>query len=162
MRKAKRLEFIGPREICSIMHNLIRNRVTERDIRDWLQNNGYEGGSAKLESVELHAIQRPGWKQLFRFAGMIRRQSNDADDVAPKVPVWGAVLDDERQSDAKRTQVFLFETEQDQLGKLKELSSGMLTSNRSGENASVRMLFVMAFFAVLVFLLIAMVKSFYE
>lgn len=144
------------------MPNSIRNRVTERDIRDWLQENGYEGGSAKLESVELHAIQRPGWKQLFRFSGMIRRQSKDVEQPPPKVPVWGVVLDDERQSDGMRTRVLLFETEKEQLGKLEELSAGMLTATRSGEKANLWMLFVMAFFAIVVLLLIAAVKSFYE
>ena len=142
------------------MPNLIRNRVTERDLRDWLQENGYEGGSANLESVELHAIKRPGWKQLFRFTGKIRKQSADEDEVLPKVLFWGVAIDDERLPVDARTKVLLFETEGEQLGKLNELSADMLTASRSGEGNGIWMLFVVAIFAVSIFLVIAMVKRF--
>lgn len=36
-------------------------------IRQHLTENGYFGGTAKLKSVRLVAIQRPGWLQVYRF-----------------------------------------------------------------------------------------------
>ena len=45
----------------------IGNKSAEKDIRDWLAENGYLGKSAKFGEIELHAIKRPGWRQIFRF-----------------------------------------------------------------------------------------------
>ena len=45
----------------------IGNRVTEKDIRDWLDANGFVGRTAKINDLELHAIERPGWVQVFEF-----------------------------------------------------------------------------------------------
>jgi len=145
------------------MPDLIRYRVTERDIRDWLQENGYEGGSALLDSVELYAIKRPGWKKLFRFAGKTRKQSTDPDEVLPKDTVWGVLLEDERQPYGKRAQVILCDSEEDQQDRLDELSVDMLTVTKTRESwPGVWVLVVLAFVSVLGLLLIAMVKRLYE
>ena len=44
----------------------------EKSIRRHLSQNGYYGNSAKLRSVRLVAVQRPGWRQVFRFEATAR------------------------------------------------------------------------------------------
>jgi hypothetical protein len=134
---------------------LIRNRVTERDIRDWMSKNGYEGGSANLELVELHAIERPGWKQLFRFEAKVRKKAPASEELPAKAYVWGVVLDDERKSGSERTQVAIFESEEKQLKQLERLSDGMLTANHNRDRTdggwmvlAIAVLFVLVFFAI--------------
>lgn len=150
------------------MSKHIRNRVTERDIRDWLQFNGYESGSAILNDVELHAIQRPGWKQLFRFSGKIRLgydagEANIVDDPPDRNSVWGVVLTDERKPAHKQTEVFLLDSESAQRQLLQELSADMLTASDSESRVfGVWSLLGMALFFAAVLFLIAMVKSYYE
>ena len=45
----------------------IGNKVTEKDIRDHLTANGYYGRSAEIRGLNLVAVQRPGWLQVFSF-----------------------------------------------------------------------------------------------
>ena len=60
----------------------IGNRVTEKDIRDWLDSNQYLGSTATITDLELHAIRRPGWVQVFRFEVEARiRQECDTDET---------------------------------------------------------------------------------
>ena len=33
------------------------NRVTEKDIRQWLDDNEFQGNSAQINDLELHAIK---------------------------------------------------------------------------------------------------------
>ncbi len=68
------------------MPNFFRNRVTEQDIREWMDQNGYQGSSAILDSVDLFALQRPGWKQLFRFQGKVRKRALDDDQPQDRRP----------------------------------------------------------------------------
>ena len=72
------------------MKSLIGNKVAEKDIRDWLSKNGYQGKPAKFTEIELHAIQRPDWLQIFRF----ELRTITAEDR--KVQLFGAMLSDER------------------------------------------------------------------
>ena len=46
---------------------LIGNKFVEHDLRAWLDGGDYYGRSAELEELELAAVQRPGWVQVFRF-----------------------------------------------------------------------------------------------
>ena len=39
---------------------LLRNRVTEKDLRDWFSRQGWDGKSGSVEELELIAIERPG------------------------------------------------------------------------------------------------------
>ena len=145
------------------MPNLIRNRVTERDIRDWLQANGYEGGSATLESVELYAIKRPDWQQLLRFTGKVRPQSNDDDEIPPKVAVWGVALEDERESTGQQTRVILCDSLEEQQRHLEELSADMLKARRPEDRAvSGTALLAMIGFGLVLLFLIATIRQFYE
>ena len=69
---------------------LIGNKVTESEIRRWLVDRNYGARSAVFEEVELVAIQRPGWVQVFRF--QLTAKTPDG----RKVPLYGALRDDGR------------------------------------------------------------------
>lgn len=121
------------------MKTLIGNRVTEKDIRDWLNLNGFQGKLAKISSLELFAIARPGWKQLFSFDLIAKigpaKKMNDSPmdrDTSSEKRYWGVVLDDERIKNLEqRTQVWLFDTSEEQQSKLAESSIGMTARNRN-------------------------------
>lgn len=70
---------------------LVGNKIAEKDLRDWLQKNGYWGRSATIEDLELIAVRRPGWEQVFRFRARAKRQERgEWDDLR------GLIRDDER------------------------------------------------------------------
>ena len=103
------------------------NRATEKDIRDWLNTRGYAGQSADFSELELHAIQRPGWKQLFRFS------VEAADESGQRQKLYGCVMDDER----KRTEVYAFENVNRQRFELNRLAQDMLPAgSRRGSGNS--------------------------
>ena len=79
---------------------IISNKVAEKDIRTYLSSNGYFGRSAKFEELELHAIERPGWLQVFRF----KVRAKNVDDQWKLL--FGAMKDDER---FKLCEIELFE-----------------------------------------------------
>jgi len=72
------------------MRSLIGNKASEKDIRDWLSENGFLGGSAKFTEIELHAIKRPGWLQIFRF------EFSGLTKDSERVKLYGAMRSDER------------------------------------------------------------------
>ena len=116
----------------------IGNRVTEKDIRDWLDANGFVGTTARINDLELYAIERPGWVQVFEFQARLKAAGQDRGFEAEVEPGWierfGVVLDDERKrTDSLRTQVWIFEDKQAQQAKLESVSDGMLLRN-SGAN----------------------------
>jgi hypothetical protein len=98
---------------------MVRNRATEKDIKTWLDANGWVASTAKFHEIELHAIRRPGWKQIFRFHCDVKSRNNQS-----WVRLWGAVWDDETQlKSLSRTKVVVFEDEAargDQLAKWSE------------------------------------------
>ena len=114
------------------MKNLIGNKVAEKDLREWLSLHGYYGSSAKIEELELHAIQRPGWNQVFRFT--VNAKSRDGDWRM----LYGCIRDDERYSSLE---IRVFWDKGEQLRRLSEWSTGMLTrqSSRSDAVASLPM-----------------------
>ena len=69
---------------------MFKNRATETDIKAWLDANGWYSGSAKFHEIELHAIRRPGWLQVFRFRCEVKSRSDQQ-----WAQLWGAVKDDE-------------------------------------------------------------------
>ncbi len=101
---------------------LIRNGFTEKDIRDWLDQHGYHGRSARLDHVELHAIQRPGWLQIFRFAGQAKRAGGKE-----WTAILGVVRDDERY---RRTDVMIFDSSVAQQAQLDTWSAGLIVRRR--------------------------------
>lgn len=99
----------------SLLSSRVRNRVTERDIRDWLTRHGFAGDSATLVEVELHAIKRPGWQQIFRFSG------SAIDAGEKRVALFGIVEDDERY---RKTEITLYENARDRAVALRRVSEG--------------------------------------
>ena len=54
------------------------DRDMELAIRKHLSENGFFGGTAKLQNVRLVAVQRPGWLQVFRFEATARLRVDDS------------------------------------------------------------------------------------
>lgn len=59
------------------------DREMELAIRKHLNENGFFGGTAKLQNVRLVAVQRPGWLQVFRFEATARVRPNEPADNEP-------------------------------------------------------------------------------
>lgn len=135
------------------------NRVTEKDIRDWLDNHDLIGRTAIVADLELHAIQRPGWVQVFRFR--LRVKERMAEDSGNPDSIWldrvGVVLDDERKkTQAQRTQIWIFDNEDQQAEKLEEVSRGMITCRNSNSRKPSKLIWLIGF---VVFVLVALIVS---
>ena len=100
---------------------MFRNRVTELDIRKALTNSGWVGRSAKFEELELHAIRRPGWLQIFRFSVEAKSSENDL-----WVNLYGVAKDDETRIGKSKTDVQVFENESERQALLDEWSANMI------------------------------------
>lgn len=75
------------------MTTLLRHGSAEKDIRDYLTENGYYGRSARFDELELHGIERPGWLQVFRFSVRVKPAKPGSDQW---LLLFGAMRDDER------------------------------------------------------------------
>ena len=103
---------------------MIGNKTAERDIRDYLSENGYYGNSAKFTELEIHAIARPGWLQVFRF-------SVEAKSVEDGwVTLYGAMKDDER---FKLNEIQMFENCNRRAYQLSTWSEGLLRPRYEGD-----------------------------
>lgn len=132
------------------MKNLIGNRVTEKDLRQWLDNNGYDGCSARFQELELHAIKRPGWIQVFRFAVHTRFGGSP-------LLLFGVVRDDERRG----MQVFVDKKLSARQSRLAEWSAGMASCrNENIKPASVAQMMFFATIMVSIVLVIAIATIF--
>lgn len=100
---------------------LLRNRVTEEEIRDYLQANGFRGPSARFDYVELIAIERPGWVQVFEFRVRVFDEDENVHHLL------GVLRSDERKS----MKIFLTESEAEQAKTMEEWSVGLITLQRS-------------------------------
>ncbi|MEW4526234.1 hypothetical protein [Maioricimonas sp. JC845] len=96
---------------------MIGNRVTERDVRDFLLSEGYLGNGARFLELELVAIQRPGWVQVFRFAVLATHPERGRQQL------FGLVRDDERH----QTTIRLFDDEWQRDALLAEWSTDLIT-----------------------------------
>lgn len=103
------------------MQTFIANKAAEKDIRDWLSQNGFRGKSAKFTELELHAIQRPGWLQIFRF----ELQAFTADSL--QVQLFGAMHADERYG---RPKIVVHEDVTMRDEQLADWSAGLITQRR--------------------------------
>ncbi|MFK7767777.1 MAG: hypothetical protein AB8B55_11190 [Mariniblastus sp.] len=140
----------------------IGNRVTEHDIRNWLDESGMIGRTAVITELELHAIKRPGWVQVFRFCVRVKQrpEDDDEDSTPPWVDRVGVVLDDERKkSQNSKTKIWLFESEEEQIEKLAEVSEGLITCRKNLSTQPGQLLWLVGFF-VFVLLGIAVASSF--
>ena len=126
------------------MNSPFKNRVTEKDIRLWLDDNGFVGRTAKIEDLELYAIKRPGWAQVFDFKISCQIQERvlepwrDEDEEDTLSPRWidrlGVVFDDERNRSPKlKTQIWIFEDPDEQQIKLDLLSDDMIVRNSKSD-----------------------------
>ena len=116
---------------------LVRNRSTEKDVRDYLQVNGFSGPSARFDYLELKAIERPGWVQVFKFS------VGALDDEGQLHQLLGVARDDER----KGIEVFLSESEAEVDRVLSEWSANLITLRR--ERSKLTPLFLTVFGLIL-------------
>ena len=100
---------------------LVGNRVTEKDIRDYFDREGFVGSSARFMELELHAIKRPGWQQVFRFRCSVTTEDGE------RRQCFGAVFDDERYS----TEFWLGDTKEGWEEQLESWSQEMITCGRN-------------------------------
>ena len=98
---------------------LIGNKVTEKDIRDYLTENGYYGRSAVIRDLNLTAVQRPGWIQVFQFEVRAKSVEGEWRDL------FGTCRDDEA---AEEFNVFLSPDRSDRDGQVATWSEGLLTT----------------------------------
>ena len=98
----------------------IGNRVTEKDVRDHLNRCGYHGDSANILQLELVAIERPGWAQVFSFHTDVTPIQGD------RVRLYGVVDDDERRG----TSVHLTPDPDERQRVLERVSRGRITLQR--------------------------------
>jgi hypothetical protein len=95
----------------------VKDRETDRIIRTWLKGNGYNSSTAALHLIELFAIQRPGWKQIYRVCG----NAENAEGV--RVPLFAVVNVDERRG---APEVVVFHKMADQVKYLRKATEGFI------------------------------------
>ena len=98
---------------------LIGNKVTEKDIRDYLTENGYYGRSAVMRDLTLTAVQRPGWVQVFQFEVRAKSVEGEWQDL------FGACRDDEA---AEEFDVYLSPNQSERDEQLATWSEGLFTT----------------------------------
>ncbi|MEM9940771.1 MAG: hypothetical protein AAF939_04205 [Planctomycetota bacterium] len=138
----------------------IGNRVTEKDIRDWLPSRGYESRSAKISELDLYAIQRPGWLQIFRFRLKAIRLGNSEDedhddDSNQFFEFYGIVQDDERKRKlADRTQIQIYRTLVEQEEQLEIVAKDLIKCRRN-DSSQLPVIILIGFVGLTVAALIA-------
>lgn len=112
-----------------MLDRLYNNRVTEKELRQWLDRNHYYGASARFEELELHALKRPGWEQVFRFALEAKNSGGQW------VKLFGCMRTDQRYS----TEIQVHENQIQQRLQIARWSEGMLklrTKQRTDANGN--------------------------
>ena len=115
------------------LNRLFRNRSTEKDVRDYLQENGFQAASARFDDLELTAIKRPGWVQIFRFGVRV------LDDRGKSHQFLGVARDDDRTT----IEVFLTDSAIEQNRVIDEWSVGLIILRR--EKSRLNSLFLTVF-----------------
>ena len=117
-----------------MLTDFAKNRTTEKDVRAWLAVNGFDAQSAEILDVELHAVQRPGWLQIFRFRLRVKSSDKKSDGSRnEKREYFGVVRDDERLRGKDKTQIQLLDSAEQQAVVLAELSEELIVrGERSG------------------------------
>ena len=108
----------------SRLRSLIGNRVTEKDVRDFLTDRGLSGSTARFDYLKLVAIERPGWIQIFAF------RVATCDISGAKRTFFGVVRDDERN----RTEIRLEDTAEAQEKVIHSWSKDLITLRRKPLN----------------------------
>ena len=103
---------------------MIGNRVTEKDVRDFLTDRGLSGSTARFDYLKLVAIERPGWIQIFAF------RVATCDISGANRTFFGVVRDDERN----RTEIRLEDTAEAQEEVIHSWSKNLITLRRKPLN----------------------------
>ena len=106
-----------------------------------MDRNGFYGNSADIRDLELYAIERPGWLQVFRFEVRVKSR---AESEEPWSEMFGVVKDDERRRGDKKTQVEMFPTAQQQADKLQQWSQGLIAKSNQGDSSNRSLLLLIA------------------
>lgn len=120
---------------------LDRNRSTEKDLRSYLDDNGYFGRTAKFHMLKLKAVERPGWVQVFQFEIETKREGSDWETL------FGYCRTDER-SDSFEVQMSTDQLKAQQ--SFGEASKDMITHETAQQHSP---LIGLLFIAVVVFIL---------
>jgi len=129
---------------------LIGNRVTEADLRKWLDGADHYGRSARIEELELVAAQRPGWVQLFRFRAEAKnRNSGDWEELV------GLMRDDDRQG----LEVCITRNDTEYAKQFAEWSTGLLVTERNEMGVIPSALVLFGLFFVGMAAVVAILKS---
>ena len=131
-----------PRELGK--RALISNRSTEKDLRDFLSEQGYYGRSARFLQLELAAIERPGWVQIFEFQVQAKQQNGEWEEL------FGVCRSDERHD---LLEVQLFPNQEAFRNALRQEKHEMLSTDREPKHWSFP--FLMAVFAMAIALAVA-------
>lgn len=123
---------------------LISNRATEKDLRDYLDQQGYYGRSARFLSLELAAIERPGWVQVFEFQVEAKQKDGEWEEL------FGVCRSDERRD---LLEVQLFPDHEAFRNAVRQEKHEMLSTDREPKHWSFP--FLMALFAAAVALAVA-------
>ena len=119
------------------------NKVTEKDLRDYLATQSYYANSARVHELELVGIERPGWVQYFRFHVEAKHEEDGWREF------FGVIRDDERNS----FDVHLFDAAADQQDAIDTMTAGCISRPGSTTGAvdpkRVGLLPLSAMFAIL-------------
>ena len=120
----------------------MRYRSTEADIIALLADAGFNKRTTRLHDMHLYAIERPGWRQIFRFVF----SSIDEPDGSDR---YGIFLGDERA----QSSIELFDSASERDDRLRAVSENLIRGERRSRSGLEAML-LSAFLAVLVTLLL--------
>lgn len=104
---------------------LIGNKYTEKDLRAWLSQHGYFGDTAEFRSLELAALKRPGWLQVFKFEVRAKHRQHGWRELV------GVCRDDETTS---LFEAYLCEEIAERDNVFTEWSTELIRSDRSVKN----------------------------
>ena len=129
---------------------IIGNKYTEKDLRDHLTELCYFGRSAKFLKLELKAIERPGWVQVFEFHVKAKKQDGDWEQQ------FGLCRSDERNN---TFEVQLFSSQDRYLQAFRRESEDMITHERGPRHWSFGPLMAVFALAIITAIVGAIVTS---
>ncbi len=120
------------------MFSFFKKSVIDKDVRDWLTANGYQGKQAEIIQSDLYAIARPGWLQIYRFSTKAPRTLNDLDscehdsalplETAPQILMLFGVMKSDQRHGRPQIKVFNDVSKRDEL--LSEWSQNLIIRRR--------------------------------
>ncbi len=75
---------------CNFFSSAVKNQSTEAEIKRWLATNQPNHVLTRIDDVELHAIQPPGWLQVYRFSAIL------VTDEGERQQLFGVIKSDDR------------------------------------------------------------------